>query len=126
MRRTPTLLLGLTAVLLPLAACGGDDEGGSGSGSGSEAPPTEGALVVTAVSGLSWDQDGYEAPAGDVTIVYENDDSIPHTLVVEDEDFKLTEEGEEGDLSLEAGEYTIFCDVPGHRSAGMEATLTVE
>jgi plastocyanin len=121
MRRTTLLLLGLAA--LPLAACGDDDEGGGG-----DVPVPEGAVVVVAEPGLDFDSDTYEASAGEVTFVYENADAIAHTLVIEDvDDFKLeVGETDQGTVELEAGDYVLFCDVPGHRGGGMEATLTVE
>ena len=118
------LLLGAAAVALPLTACGGDDGGG-----GSEVP--EGAIEVLGTDALAFDPDALSADAGEVTIALVNDGSIPHTLVVEgfEDDLKLSIAGsgdvDSGSLTLEAGEYTFYCDVAGHRGAGMEGTLTV-
>lgn len=114
--------------LVLLAACGGDDDD-SDSTSAPEASGGGSALTVIAED-IDFGADSYEAEAGTVDFVYENEGSIVHTLLVEDVDgFKLevNESGDvdEGSVELEAGEYVLYCDVPGHRSAGMEATLTV-
>ena len=130
MRRT----LAIAALAaLPLAACGGDDDGGgegSGTGTGSASAPAEGAITVGALDSLAFDSDSYTASAGEITFIYENEGSLPHTLLVEgvpEDEFKLeVGDTDEGSVELEAGEYVLYCDVPGHQSAGMEATLTVE
>lgn len=114
------------AVALPLAACSDDD--GDADGGSTSAP--EGAITVVALDSLEFDQDAYEATAGEVTFVYENDGSLPHTLLVDGidaDEFKLSVgDTDQGSVELEAGEYVLYCDVPGHREAGMEADLTVE
>jgi uncharacterized cupredoxin-like copper-binding protein len=53
-----------------------------------------------------------------------------HTLAIEGvKGFKLEVprpgDIDTGSVRLEPGSYTLFCDVPGHRQAGMEAPLTV-
>jgi len=119
------LLLAAAAVALPLSACGGDDDGG-----GSDVP--EGAVEVVGTDALAFEPDAISAPAGEVSLALVNDGSIPHTLVIEgfEDDLKLSIAGsgdvDSGSLTLEAGEYTYYCDVAGHRGAGMEGTLTVE
>lgn len=49
------------------------------------------------------------------------DEAVGDTVKVE------AEAGEEATDTLElfAGQYTFYCDVPGHREAGMEGTITV-
>lgn len=122
-------VLSLTASLaLVLTACGGS----------STSEPTEtlpaGALVVTAESGLRFDAKEYgPVPAGDVLLGYQNNDSMRHTLIVAKGDekvgsFKLVvvDKGDvdSGTVTLDAGTYTLICDVPGH--SNMRATLIVE
>lgn len=116
-------LAGLAALPLALAACGGGE-------SGSSAPGTTvpGTVVVEALD-IRFDEKSYEAVAGDVTFVYLDKGNIRHTLLIDGVDgFKLEVNGngesDTGTVSLDPGEYLIYCDVPGHRPA-MEATLTV-
>ncbi len=146
-RPTRRLLALLAVALFTLAACGGDDDGDVAAGDGD----TEDTTETTESTGADGDGDGasdadvsviaedidfpqkqFEAPAGEVTIAYENQGQIRHTLVIEDvegwEKLEVDESGAvaSGSIDLEPGEYTLFCDVSGHREAGMEATLTVE
>src|SRR5262245_48886779 len=120
------LLLVATAVTVPLAACGDDDGDGGGGG---DIP--EGAVVVESSDSLSFDPDSLTAEAGEITLGLKNDGSLPHTFVIEDheDDLKLSVSGsgaeDSGSIDLEAGEYTFYCDIPGHRAGGMEGTLTV-
>lgn len=112
---------------LPLAACGGDDDEG---GDDAEAPAGD-AIAITASDSLRFDPDAIEAPAGAIHLALENGGSIQHTLVIEDHegDLKLNAPSsgatDDGTITLEEGEYTYYCDVPGHRGGGMEGTLTV-
>lgn len=70
-------------------------------------------------------------PTGDLTFVLENQGAIEHNIVIEELGDELIVEaaaGEiaTGDVSLEAGDYTYYCSVAGHREAGMEGTLTAD
>jgi plastocyanin len=118
------VVVAAAAAALPLAACGDDDSDG-----GDDVP--EGAIVIDAEDTLSFSPDSVEAPAGTVTIALENLGSLQHTFVIEDHESELklsvsgSGDADSGSIDLDAGEYVFYCDVPGHRGAGMEGTLTV-
>lgn len=128
MSRRNAMVALIAAGALVLGACGGDDTaaapdevGDNGAGGGK--------LTVIAED-ISFPADTYQAEAGTIDVVYENEGSIEHTLLIEDvDDFKLrvTSNGDvhEDTVELDAGTYAIYCDVAGHREAGMEATLEV-
>ena len=81
---------------------------------------------------LEFDQTELSAPAGSVTIAYDNPSQVPHAVAIEGEG--VDESGETVQaaaappltVDLEAGTYTFYCPVGQHRQAGMEGTLTVE
>ena len=122
MRRTSLTLVSFAV----LAACGG----------GESAPettvPAGVDLVVKAVPTIRWDASSYTAPAGEIDVFLANDDSVKHVVVVLQDDKVVgdleLEVGKRGDtaqgtITLEPGEYSIYCTVPGHGS--MNSTLTV-
>ena len=87
-------------------------------------------VTVHAQDSLRFDKSTYNAKAGDVTIGYVDDGSLTHTLLIKDNTgFKLQVTGrgdsKSGKVTLTPGSYTVFCDVPGHESAGMRATINV-
>jgi plastocyanin len=121
-------LAAAAAVGLLVTGCGG---------SGSDASqPTTGAIDLT-VKALdpggkySYDAKEYTAKAGTVNVALVNEGKENHNLLVQGVSkgkFKLTVapgESKSGAVQLAGGTYTIYCDIAGHRDAGMEAKLVV-
>lgn len=114
-------------VSVALVACGGDDTEVS-------FDPDDGVAddTLTVIGrDIEFDRDEYLAAAGPIEITLANEGSILHSLVIEDVDgLRLVTQSkgdtDVGTVELDAGEYVIYCDIAGHRGAGMEATLTVE
>ena len=125
----PSFRIVLASVAVSLMAL----TGCSSSNATPETIPATVDLEVRAISGLRFDKTLYEATAGDIEIAYINDDTIRHTLIVLQDDTKVgTLElavNKRGDLdigtiNLPAGNYSVFCTVPGHQN--MKADLTVK
>jgi uncharacterized cupredoxin-like copper-binding protein len=96
-------------------------------------PPTfqsvDADVVVIALGSLKFDKAMYDGKA-DLTIGYLNTSSDAHRLHIDGVDkFELAVsklgEAQIADIRLNHGTYTIFCAVPGHRAAGMEAKLVI-
>jgi plastocyanin len=114
------------APMVLVAACGGDGGGGS-----SYKEPKGAAQTTLEIKGgnFFFDPKDAEVPAGIVAIKMESEGGL-HTLVFDDDKvpgFKLeagSGNSDELKVDLKPGEYTIYCDIPGHREAGMEGTIT--
>jgi plastocyanin len=127
----------VTVAALLLVACGdgSSDDGAAPGGASPDSGPDAGTSLTVEAHDIDFDRDAYRVAAGPADIDYVQEGALPHSLVIEASDggdvngFKL-EVGEvaadSGTVDLPAGDYVIFCDVPGHRDAGMEAELHVE
>ncbi len=137
-------LLAVVFAGLVLAACGGGDDGESA------APPRDSAAETSAastsaggtVSGtghpvtinafdLYFEPKEQKVPAGTLDITYVNQGEIYHTLKVDGAKGLTLEVNKKGDrdtgsITLKPGQYVFYCDLPGHRLAGMETRVTAE
>lgn len=121
------------------AGCSASDEGGArtsttdaAAGDGSGVLITSGDIYYAAADQRSDETDlVFRASAGEVVIHITNEGVLPHNVVVEEAgDATVVEASggasETGSVDLDRGTYTLYCDIVGHREAGMEATLDVE
>jgi len=140
-------LLALALAAFALVACGDSDDDTTTSGGGATTTETttggDGGGSATGGSTLEFeaDPDGALAyttteattEAGKVTIDFNNPQSLPHDVVIEDAQENdvggtevITSSSTSATVDLKPGTYTFYCSIPGHREAGMEGTLTVK
>ncbi len=117
-RYTASILV-VVAFLALATGCSGDDD----------TTASENSIEVEGKESLFFDSTEYNAAQGTIDIKYFSNDDLTHNLLVEGHEDELELEimgdEDEGSIDLDPGRYVIYCDVAGHREAGMEAALIV-
>ena len=106
------------------------------SGFGPPAVEKNGKLAFAAnpAGQLAYTVNKASATAGQVTISMSNASGVPHNLAIQQgtsgavlQHTNVATTGTQTiSLNLKPGTYTFFCQVPGHRAAGMYGTLVVK
>lgn len=128
-------LIGLVAAGAVAAAVGmrplAEEHGGevAEEGPGTDAGGAPADEPVWVAIDIAYESAPETLPTGDVDVRLVNDGAIIHNVVIEETDEKILEAPgggtDQATVSLDAGEYVYYCDIPGHREAGMEGSLTV-
>ena len=132
-RTLPALLLAFI-LGMALVGCGAVDAGGPAtSGFLGEVVPNQIAVSADPRGTLRWERQAYEGLAGDVTFVVNNPSTVAHNFVIEGNGVKAASKSigakKTVNLTLKGlppGQYLIVCTLPGHREAGMVATLVLK
>ncbi len=127
-RHSARMFMIAIATAAVVAACGG----GGGGGSSYKQPKGPAQKTIDIKGGnFFFDPQNSDAPAGVDAIKLESEGGL-HTLVFDGgkvPNFKLQASSGKSDtlkVDLKPGKYTIYCDIPGHRAAGMQGTITVQ
>jgi uncharacterized cupredoxin-like copper-binding protein len=120
----------LAALALPLSACA-FNAGGPTQAAGHTAPAEVADADHVIVAGdMFYEDPPTSLSAGTHVLAIDNQGRAPHDLVfdrgVGQVAFAGGGEQAAGEVTLEPGEFVVYCSVSGHRQAGMEFTLTVE
>jgi plastocyanin len=133
--RSSTLVMALAGFMVLILSAGllslGPSEETAEGGGGFKQPagPPVATLEVDALPSLSFQATEFSTPPGITQINY-NDLGGTHTLLFTDpklSGFQLAvpQGPKTGKVDLKPGTYTIYCSIPGHRAAGMQATVNV-
>jgi len=133
--RTTSLIVGMAGVMVVVLLAGSLVLGASLPESEGEAAfvPPEGPAIneleVDALPTLKFQSTRFEAPAG-INLIKYVDKGGDHTLVFDKNavpGFELVVPGgpDQSKVDLKQGDFVIYCTIPGHRAAGMEADLVV-
>ena len=89
-------------------------------------------LAADPTGALKFDKSSLQSKAGGVRIVLKNPSTIPHNVSIQGTGVNAVGGTANGGgttqvvATLKPGSYTFYCNVPGHRQAGMQGTLTVK
>jgi plastocyanin len=134
--RSSTLVMGLAGFAVLVLSAGlltlGPSEEKASGGGGFKQPtgPPVATLEVDALASLSFQAKEFSTPAGVTQINYNDVGGGTHTLVFDNPKFSgfqlaVPQGPKTGKVQLDPGSYTIYCTIPGHRAAGMQATVNV-
>lgn len=94
-----------------------------------QAPAAGAQTVAVTMSEFAFRMAPAEVPSGKVVFAIENVGAVEHSFIIEELGIRTEQirPGQKVTASAEvkAGTYTVLCDVPGHKEAGMQAQLTV-
>jgi plastocyanin len=146
LRKAATILLAGVVAAIGVASCGSKSNSNT-SANTSSSTSTTGTSTSAAAGGaastlnvsapasgaLQFDQKSLSTKAGVVTVNFNNPSPLMHDVVIQDS--SGAQVGSTNPISmsnasftatLKPGTYTFFCNVDGHRQAGMQGTLTVK
>jgi plastocyanin len=145
MRRASAVLVVAALAVVGLAACGSSSNDNSTTAAATPPATTPAAggggaggtstvdISTPSGSDLAFDQKDVSAKAGNVTVDFDNKQSLQHDVAVADSSGKVIGQTDlvssgtaNATVDLQPGTYTFYCTVPGHKEAGMEGTLTVK
>jgi len=118
----------ISLLAMLLAAC-------SGGGGASPQAPASGATFNVVATEFAFNPNTFKASVGQpITFKITNKGTVDHTFVIMGLDGKEAVKATirtGGTETLQftptiAGVYPVVCDLPGHKEAGMQATLTVK
>jgi plastocyanin len=100
-------------------------------GGGAEAKAQNGTLSIPADPNgqLAYTTTKASAPAGKLTLETPNKSGTPHNIVIDGKGKGAVVQGggtSKFQADFDAGTYTYYCSVPGHKQAGMQGKLTVK